>query len=140
MLTFFNASMFASQLVCVCWENMHCTNIAFRFLIIIKIMIRNNFLAIKMIHYSFLGHQSYVLLFTETNVSNPPVVFPKSSCNILLFRDSWLEYLGYITLPVNTIVDHISQSIVRPINSTRDQFVHSSIGSIICISCKKQKM
>ena len=33
-------------------------------------------------------HQSYVLLCTETTVSNPPVVFPKSSCDVHLFRRS----------------------------------------------------
>ena len=29
-----------------------------------------------------MGHQIYVLLCTETTVSNHPVVFPKSSCDV----------------------------------------------------------
>ena len=33
-----------------------------------------------------MGHQSYVLLCSETTVSNPPVVFPKSSCDVHLLR------------------------------------------------------
>ena len=41
-----------------------------------------------------MGHQSYVLLCTETTVSNPPVVFPTSSCNVHLFRDPWFMSLS----------------------------------------------
>ena len=33
-----------------------------------------------------MGHQSYVLLCTETTLSNPPVVSPKSSCDVHLLR------------------------------------------------------
>ena len=35
-------------------------------------------------------HQSYVLTCTEITVSSPPVIFPKSSCNIHLLRCPWL--------------------------------------------------
>ena len=38
-----------------------------------------------------MGHQSYVLLYTETTLSNHPVVFPKSSCNVHLFRGPWIR-------------------------------------------------
>ena len=38
-----------------------------------------------------MGHQSYVLLCTETTVSNPPVVFPKSSCDVHLFRGPCID-------------------------------------------------
>ena len=33
-----------------------------------------------------MGHQSYVLLRTETTVFNHPVVFPKLNCDVHLFR------------------------------------------------------
>ena len=33
-----------------------------------------------------MGHQSYVLLCTETTLSNPQVVIPKSSCDVHLLR------------------------------------------------------
>ena len=36
-----------------------------------------------------MGHQSYVLLCNETTFSNPPVVFPKSSCDVHLLRRPW---------------------------------------------------
>ena len=36
-----------------------------------------------------MGHQSYVLLCTETTLSNPPVVQPKSSCDVHLLRSPW---------------------------------------------------
>jgi len=38
-----------------------------------------------------MGHQSYVLLCTETTLSNPPVVQPKSSCDVHLLRSPWLR-------------------------------------------------
>ena len=38
-----------------------------------------------------MGHQSYVLLCTETTLSNPPVVQPKSSCDVHLLRSSWIK-------------------------------------------------
>jgi hypothetical protein len=38
-----------------------------------------------------MGHQSYVLLRTETTVSNHPVVFPKSSCNVHVLRRPWVS-------------------------------------------------
>ena len=38
-----------------------------------------------------MGHQSYVLLCTETTLSNPPVVQPKSSCDVHLLRSPWLN-------------------------------------------------
>ena len=38
-----------------------------------------------------MGHQSYVLLCTETTLSNPPVVQPKSSCDVHLLRSPWLS-------------------------------------------------
>ena len=37
-----------------------------------------------------MGHQSYVLLCTETTLSNPPVVQLKSSCDVNLLRSPWL--------------------------------------------------
>ena len=52
-----------------------------------------------------MGHQSYVLLCTKTTLSNPPVVQPKSSCDVHLLRSpclisqkkinkkSWSQYL-----------------------------------------------
>ena len=36
-----------------------------------------------------MGHQSYVLLCTETTLSNHPVVLPKSSCDVHLLRSPW---------------------------------------------------
>jgi len=39
-----------------------------------------------------MGHQTYVLLCTETTFSNPPVVFPKSSCNVQLLRRPCIIY------------------------------------------------
>ena len=36
-----------------------------------------------------MGHQSYVLLCTETTLSNHPEVFPKSSCDVHLLRSPW---------------------------------------------------
>ena len=38
-----------------------------------------------------MGHQSYVLLCTETTLSNPPVVQPKSSCDVHLLRSPCLS-------------------------------------------------
>ena len=38
-----------------------------------------------------MGHQSYVLLCTETTLSNPPVVQPKSSCDVHLLRSPWIN-------------------------------------------------
>ena len=38
-----------------------------------------------------MGHQSYVLLCTETALSNPPAVIPKSSCDVHLLRSPWLR-------------------------------------------------
>ena len=38
-----------------------------------------------------MGHQSYVLLCTKTTLSNPPVVIPKSSCDVHLFRSPWIR-------------------------------------------------
>ena len=40
-----------------------------------------------------MGHQSYVLLCTETTLSNPPVVIPKSSCDVHLLRSPCLSFL-----------------------------------------------
>ena len=37
-----------------------------------------------------MGLQSYVLLCTETTLSNPPVVQPKSSCDVHLLRSPWI--------------------------------------------------
>ena len=37
-----------------------------------------------------MGHQGYVLLCTETTLSNPPVVQPKSSYDVHLLRSLWL--------------------------------------------------
>ena len=38
-----------------------------------------------------MGHQSYVLLCTETALSNPPAVIPKSSCDVHLLRSPWFS-------------------------------------------------
>ena len=54
-----------------------------------------------------MGHQSYVLLCTQTTVSNHPVVFPKSSCNDRLFRHPWLRGLGMPKFCVQKILDVI---------------------------------
>ena len=48
-------------------------------------MIGNNFFDVMM-HYRFTGGQSYVLLCTDTTLSNPPVVQPKSSYDVHLLR------------------------------------------------------
>ena len=46
-----------------------------------------------------MGHQSYVLLCTETTLSNHPGVFPKSSCDVHLLRSPWLGLgLGLTTV------------------------------------------
>ena len=55
-------------------------------------MIGNKFLDIMM-DQRFTGHQSHVLLRTETTLSNPPVVQAKSSCDVHLLRSPWLNYL-----------------------------------------------
>ena len=39
-----------------------------------------------------MGHQSYVLLCTETTLSNPPVVQPKSSCDVHLLRSPCISF------------------------------------------------
>ena len=38
-----------------------------------------------------MGHQSYVLLCTETALSNHPAVIPKSSCDVHLLRSPWVN-------------------------------------------------
>ena len=48
-------------------------------------MAGNNFLDIMM-HQRFTGHQSCVLLCTETTLSNHPVIHPKPSCDVHLLR------------------------------------------------------
>ena len=45
-----------------------------------------------------MGHQSYVLLCTETTLSNPPVVQPKSSCDVHLLRSPCLMSTVYSPL------------------------------------------
>ena len=55
-----------------------------------------------------MGHQSYVLLCTETTPFNPPVVQPKSSRDVHLLRSPWLiisqpggtDYAHYYCPPV----------------------------------------
>ena len=42
-------------------------------------------------HWRFKGHQSYVVLCTETALSNHPAVIPKSSCDVHLLRSPWLD-------------------------------------------------
>ena len=59
-------------------------------------MIGNDFLDIMM-HKRFTEHQSYVLLCTETTLSNPPVVHSKSSCDVHLLRSLWIN-LPYLVL------------------------------------------
>ena len=39
-----------------------------------------------------MGHQSYVLLCTETTLSKHPAILPKSSCNVHLLRNLWLSW------------------------------------------------
>ena len=36
-----------------------------------------------------MGHQSYVLLYAETTLSNHPVLIPKSSFDVHLLRSPW---------------------------------------------------
>ena len=43
-----------------------------------------------------MGHQSYVLLCTETTLSNPPVVQPKSSGDVHLLRSPWISVVDII--------------------------------------------
>ena len=38
-----------------------------------------------------MGHQTYVLLCTETTLSNHPAVIPKSSCDVHLLRSPWVS-------------------------------------------------
>ena len=45
-----------------------------------------------------MGHQSYVLLCTETALSNPPAVIPKSSCDVLLLRSPWLVASRHLSI------------------------------------------
>ena len=42
-----------------------------------------------------MGHQSYVLLCTETTLSNHQVVLPKSSCEVHLLRSPWPNSLDW---------------------------------------------
>ena len=48
-----------------------------------------------------MGHQSYVLLCTETILSNHPVVFPKLSCNVHLLRSPWTNPIPYYVNNIN---------------------------------------
>ena len=43
-----------------------------------------------------MGHQSYVLLCTETALSNHPAVIPKSSCDVHLLRSPWLDQVNQL--------------------------------------------
>ena len=47
-----------------------------------------------------MGHQSYVLLCTETALSNPPVVQPKSSCDVHLLRSPCIIVLELLRVTV----------------------------------------
>ena len=52
-----------------------------------------------MMHQRFMGHQSYVLLCTETTLSNHPEVFPKLSCDVNLLRCPCIKSSSNISLP-----------------------------------------
>ena len=56
-----------------------------------------------------MGLQIYVLLCTKTTVSNPPFVFPKSSCDVHLLRRPWFE--AHLFFHAN---DHISNFAYLP--------------------------
>ena len=52
-----------------------------------------------------MGHQSYVLLWTEITLSNHPEVFPKSSCDVHLLRSPWIsKYTTIFNEDVNSKV------------------------------------
>ena len=51
-----------------------------------------------MMRWRFMGHQSYVVLCTETTLSKHPVIHPKLSCDIHLLRSLWLGGLGLVGL------------------------------------------
>ena len=53
-----------------------------------------------------MGHQSYVLLCTETCLSKHPVVLPKSSCNVHLLRSLWLDPTCYLN-DIRSIINEI---------------------------------
>ena len=83
-----------------------------------------------------MGHQSYVLLYTKTILSNHPVVFPKSSCDVHLLRSPWVRGPGGGTL----YPDHyyVPSRIFRPCDgpvyqSLRNQCVCVSSDSTGCV-------
>ena len=62
-----------------------------------------------------MGHQSYVLLCTETTLSNPPVEQPKSSCDVHLLRSPWLSTVD----PTFEILNFsIKEKVALPTNCT----------------------
>ena len=89
-------------------------------------MIGNNFLDIMM-HEQFTGHQSYVLLCTETILSNPPVVHPKSSCDVHLLRSPCIIVC---TSPLFSVLKSIKFFLLHQILSGVS---HSSWDFINCI-------
>ena len=66
-----------------------------------------------------MGHQSHVLLCTETTVSNPPVVFPKSSCDVHLLRRPWTTPSNIYSIYVHTCLLLVNMYITLHTNITQ---------------------
>ena len=60
-----------------------------------------------MMHLRFTGSQSYVLLSTETTLSNHPVVHPNSSCDVHLLRSLWLKYAFIHSFIIHILSEYI---------------------------------
>ena len=69
-------------------------------------MIGNNFFDI-MIYQIFMGHQRYVLLCTETTLSNHPEVFLKPNCNVHLLRSPWITIQTHLSIELNFYEEQI---------------------------------
>jgi hypothetical protein len=80
-----------------------------------------------------MGHQSYVLLCTETALSNPPVVQPKSSWDFRnLLRSPWItQGIPIVTLykyfSILVITGPVITHILRPWLSRR-----THTGNLLC--------
>ena len=64
-----------------------------------------------------MGHQSYVLLYTETILSNPPVVQPKYSCDVHLLRSPCVVHgaqPALLTCPGNSLFREKRQALFVP--------------------------
>ena len=65
-----------------------------------------------------MGHQSYVLLCTKTILSTPPVVQPKSSCDVHLLRSPCISLVAlyiYIYLPPTLFKNTPSRYLIKQI-------------------------